>query len=106
MRDKSEDLDFGFYRILHPESGDLWELGRSGYITTYKAEHKHLGVLCILKVMNDGRSALKRAFLISVQSMALVDHPNVARVYDFGESNGSFFLRLDLLRRGEILSNM
>lgn len=105
MSKESEDLELGNYRVLHKTDGALWMLGRGGYGTTYKAEHKHLGRLCALKVINDNlmrNNDAKRRFLQEAQAAALLDHPHIARVYDFGESDGVFYYAMTYCAGGDL----
>lgn len=105
MSNETEDLELGNYRVLHKEDSSLWMLGRGGYGTTYKAEHKHLGRVCALKVINDNlmrNNDAKRRFLQEAQAAALLDHPHIARVYDFGESDGVFYYAMTYCAGGDL----
>ena len=105
MSNESGDLELGNYRVLHKQDGALWMLGRGGYGTTYKAEHKHLGRICALKVINDNlmrNNDAKRRFLQEAQAAALLDHPHIARIYDFGESEGVFYYAMTYCAGGDL----
>ena len=94
MKAKPEELEFGNFKILRRENGDLWELGRGGFGTTYKAEHTHLMRACALKVINDSRVAsedARRRFLQEARAAASLLHPHIAAVYDFGDADGTFY---------------
>ena len=89
-----EDIILGNYRVLKNGDGANWELGKGAFGTTYKAEHKHLPRFCALKVINENlirRSNSKQRFLQEAQAASLLEHPNIAQIYDFGESDGVFY---------------
>jgi len=105
MSNHPEAVELGNYRVLHKENGSLWMLGRGGYGTTYKAEHKHLGRECALKVINDDLlkdNAARRRFLQEAQAAASLDHAHIARVYDFGESEGVFYYAMAYCSGGDL----
>ena len=105
MSSDSADLELGNYRVLHKEDHTLWMLGRGGYGTTYKAEHKHLGRVCALKVINDNlmrNNDAKRRFLQEAQAAASLDHPHIASIYDFGEFDGIFYYAMTYCAGGDL----
>ncbi|MBT8043639.1 MAG: serine/threonine protein kinase, partial [Verrucomicrobiae bacterium] len=105
MRSAPEELKFGNFKILRRENGDLWELGRGGFGTTYKAEHTHLMRECALKVINDSRVAsedARRRFLQEARAAASLLHPHIAAVYDFGDSDGTFYYAMEFCAGGDL----
>lgn len=67
------------------------ELGRGGFATTYLATDTEVASRkVVVKILNDRRSedswSLKK-FRAEMQALALIDHPNVVGVIDFGESD-------------------
>jgi len=105
MSKEPEELEFGNFRILRQDNGALWELGRGGFGTTYKAEHKHLMRTCALKVINDSRVAsedARRRFLQEARAAASLQHPHIAAVYDFGESDGTFYYAMEYCAGGDL----
>jgi len=105
MRAKPEELEFGNFKILRRDSGELWELGRGGFGTTYKAEHTHLQRDCALKVINDSRVAsedARRRFLQEARAAASLQHPHIAAVYDFGEADGTFYYAMEYCAGGDL----
>ncbi|MGJ8657966.1 MAG: protein kinase domain-containing protein [Akkermansiaceae bacterium] len=94
MAGNEKDIELGNYRVLKNGDGQNWELGKGAFGTTYKAEHKHLPRFCALKVINESlirRSNSKQRFLQEAQAASLLEHPNIAQIYDFGESEGIFY---------------
>lgn len=105
MRSEPEELKFGNFKILRRETGELWELGRGGFGTTYKAEHEHLKRDCALKVINDSRVASEDArlrFLQEARAAASLLHPHIAAVYDFGEADGVFYYAMEYCAGGDL----
>ena len=72
------DDDFGRYRILRP-------LGEGGMGTVYLAEQREpirrLVALKVIKLGMDTSHVLAR-FVNERQTLALMDHPNIARIFD------------------------
>ena len=77
-QDSPEDDDFGNYHILRV-------LGEGGMGTVYKAEQtaplRRLVALKVVKLGMDTSHVLSR-FAYERQTLAMMDHPNIARVYD------------------------
>ena len=74
------DNDFGRYRILHP-------LGEGGMGTVYLAEQREpirrYVALKVVKLGMDTSQVLAR-FGNERQALAVMDHPNIARIFDAG----------------------
>ncbi len=85
--------------MMNPSSGDalgkigpyqlLSVLGEGGMGVVYKAEQRHpvrrIVALKLIKLGMDTREVIAR-FEAERQALAMMDHPNVARVYDAGAS--------------------
>jgi serine/threonine protein kinase len=87
------------YRILS-------KLGEGGMGRVYLAEHIRMGRRCAIKVMHgmllydpDSVSRFNR----EAANASGISHPNVAAIYDFGESDGLLYLAMELVQ-GESLS--
>src|SRR5215211_8755109 len=99
---------FGAYTIGHHVDGSLWELGRGAMGVTYRAIDKLLDRPVALKIINTNlgsRSAEARErFMREARAAAVLRHPNVATVYQFGvrEETGQFFYAMELVE-GETL---
>src|SRR5262245_41167348 len=81
--DASEEDTFGHYRIIR-------SLGEGGMGTVYLAEQsepirRHVA-LKLVKLGMDTNEVLSR-FRNERQALALMDHPNVARIFDAGASS-------------------
>ena len=77
------------------------KLGEGGMGTVYLAEHVKMGRKSALKVMNPGMvhdaDAISR-FNREAANASKISHPNVAAVYDFGETeDGLIFLAMEFI---------
>lgn len=75
----------------------LQHVGEGGTAAVYRAEHQERGVTA-LKVlrsrMGQDPVAVKR-FLREAEYGARVNHPNIVKTYDFGETDGLYYLALE-----------
>ena len=84
----------------------LAKLGEGGMGRVYLAEHVRMGRRCAIKVMHatllyDPDSVNR--FNREAANASGISHPNVAAVYDFGESDGLLYLAMELVQ-GQSLS--
>lgn len=92
---------FGQYRIIRL-------LGRGGMGEVYEAEHTTLGrryALKLLPVEFTSRPGALERFRREARVMAALEHPNIIRVDEFGETEGRYWLRMELaegLRQPEV----
>jgi tRNA A-37 threonylcarbamoyl transferase component Bud32 len=89
-------------------------LGRGGMGVVYQARQPKLNRLVALKVLAPERGTdakFAERFAQEAQTLARLSHPNIVAVYDFGETNGIYYLLMeyvegrslrDLLRAGQI----
>lgn len=104
LRTKGKDLVgqtvAGRYRVME-------RLGQGGMGQVYRAEHIRMGSSCAIKIMNPALEQDPEAmgrFGREATHASRIDHPNVARVYDFGETeDGLLFLAMEFVE-GETLS--
>jgi serine/threonine protein kinase len=91
---------FTHFRILRHNDGSLFRLGKGGMGVTYKAIDSVLNRPVALKVIAAEllRSPQARArFLREAQAAALIHHPHVATVYQFGEEGDSYFYAMEFV---------
>jgi len=84
--------------IINKSYHVLRKLGEGGMGTVYLAEHVKMGRKSAVKVMNPGTvndaDAISR-FNREAANASKISHPNVAAVYDFGETeDGMIFLAM------------
>ena len=92
------NTEFGQYRILRL-------LGRGGMGEVYEVQHTTLGRSYALKLLPaefaTQPDALAR-FRREARVMANLNHPHIVRVDDFGETEGRYWLRMELVKGVEI----
>lgn len=84
---------FGQYRVKRL-------LGRGGMGEVYKVEHRVLGTLHALKLLSDevlDREELLDYFKNEGRVMAQLKHPGIVSVDEFGETDGHYWLRMELV---------
>jgi serine/threonine protein kinase len=76
-------------RIAVSEMSEVWE-----------ADDTELGRRVVLKLL--GRGADEERFRREAQAAAGLAHPNICRLFDFGETDGRLFIVFELLRGGSL----
>jgi serine/threonine-protein kinase len=95
-RTPTEDLvgrTLDHYRIVA-------QLGQGGMGVVYRAEDTRLGREVALKVLPEavaGDDERRRRFVREGRAAAVVDHANIATVYDVGEAEGRVYLAMELV---------
>lgn len=91
-------LQFSGFLLLHA-------LGFGGMGTVYKAMDLSLNRLLAIKILRK-KLATSNQFMNSFQreaeAAAAVNHPNVAKVFSFGQHQGQCYLVMELLERGSL----
>ena len=88
----SEGIVFGQYKIIRA-------LGRGGMGEVYEAEHTTLGKRYALKLLPADfamRHGAVERFRREAKVMANLEHENILRVDDFGNTDGRYWLRMEL----------
>ncbi|HEX9484745.1 MAG TPA: protein kinase [Gemmatimonadaceae bacterium] len=106
LRPKGSDSLVG--RVLADRYHILKRIGEGGMGRVYLGEHVKMNRQCAIKVMspsmvNDSESAAR--FAREASNAARIIHPNVAAVFDFGESDGLVYLVMEFVD-GEPLSRL
>jgi serine/threonine-protein kinase len=72
------------------------ELGQGGMGTVFRATDQLLGRNVAIKFLNDPRTAEEvKQIRLEAQILARLVHDKIVRLYDFGESEGNFFLVME-----------
>ncbi len=74
-------------------------VGRGGMGEVYEVEHTTLGRRYALKLLTrdlESRPHSLESFRREARVMANLEHPNIVRVDDFGETDGRYWLRMEL----------
>ncbi len=80
-------------------------LGSGGMGEVYRCRHIHLDRLQAIKVMHESMardSGFQARFRQEAHAVALLDHANIVKLYDFGEQDGRFYLTMELLEDGSL----
>jgi serine/threonine protein kinase len=106
LRPKGSDSLIG--SVLADRYHILKRIGEGGMGRVYLGEHVKMNRQCAVKVMspalvNDAESASR--FAREASSAARIIHPNVAAVFDYGESDGLVYLVMEYVD-GEPLSRL
>ena len=106
LRPKGADSLVG--RVLADRYHILKRIGEGGMGRVYLGEHVKMNRQCAIKVMspalvNDAESAAR--FAREASNAARIIHPNVAAVFDYGESEGLIYLVMEFVD-GEPLSSL
>jgi len=86
--------------VNHPRYRVLELLGAGGMGTVYKAEHRLMGRLVALKVINRdlvGRPAAVGRFRREVQAAARLSHPNIVTAHDAEQAGTTHFLVMEFV---------
>ena len=76
------------------------ELGRGGFATVYRVWNLRLERAEALKVLAPGHQAdeaFPQRFTQEVRVAASLEHPSIAKVYDFGQGEGTFWYSMQLV---------
>jgi serine/threonine protein kinase len=91
---------FAHFRIDHRTDGSLFKLGKGGMGVTYKAVDTILNRSVALKViaaeqLNSPQA--KHRFLREAQAAALIHHPHVATIFQFGQEGDAYFYAMEFV---------
>ena len=83
---------------LFPQLEILELLGRGGMGAVYKARQLRLNRMVALKILaseKKGDAQFAERFEREARTLALLHHPNIVAIYDFGEAQGNFYLLME-----------
>lgn len=89
-------------KVLNERFRVIAPIARGGMGAVYKAEQAPLGRLVALKVLSPKHDPAKdpgfrKRFLLEAATVAKLSHPNTVTVFDYGESEGLYFIVMELL---------
>jgi len=94
-------MNYGRYKVLE-------ELGQGSMGIVYKAHDPNLDLILAVKVLRpeclQGETLVKR-FIAEARVLGRLDHPNIVRVYNVDEDQGTVYIAMELLE-GEGLNDL
>ena len=93
-------LPVGDIAKLFPQLEILECLGRGGMGAVYKARQPRLDRIVALKILSpekQGNQKFAERFEREARALAKLHHPNIVTVYDFGETQGNFYLLMEFV---------
>jgi len=94
-------MNYGRYKVLE-------ELGQGSMGIVYKAHDPNLDLILAVKVLRpeclQGETLVKR-FLAEARVLGRLDHPNIVRVYNVDEDQGTVYIAMEFLE-GEGLNDL
>ena len=84
--------------VHFPQLEILEPLGRGGMGVVYKARQKRLNRLVALKILapdKERNAQFAERFIREAQALALLNHPSIVAVHDFGQVDGLYYLLLE-----------
>jgi hypothetical protein len=83
-------ISLGNYELIKP-------LGQGGMGTVFLAKHETLGRLVALKTISQGNLSAPQEiarFRTEAEAAAKLDHPNIASIFEIGETDGTHFIAM------------
>lgn len=93
---------------LFPELADLKPLGRGGMGVVYRAHQRDVKrdiALKLLPLEHADAEGWGARFEIEARAAARLDHPNIVTLYEYGEREGSLYLKMKLIEGGRSLAH-
>ncbi|MBX3272885.1 MAG: serine/threonine protein kinase [Sandaracinaceae bacterium] len=89
-------------KVIHDRFRIIAPIARGGMGAVYKAEQAPLGRLVAIKVLSPKHDEEKdpefrKRFFLEAATVAKLSHPNTVTVFDYGQSEGIFFIVMELL---------
>ena len=88
--------------VIHDRFRIIAPIARGGMGAVYKAEQAPLGRLVAIKVLSPKHDEEKdpefrKRFFLEAATVAKLSHPNTVTVFDYGQSDGIYFIVMELL---------
>lgn len=94
-------MNYGRYQIIK-------ELGKGSMGVVYQAHDPNLDIQVALKVLRPDRvvsEAFVKRFLAEAKALGRLDHPNIVRVYNVDEAEGTVYIAMEFIE-GESLTDV
>lgn len=107
-RDRISAQHREFLLDLFPELEGIRLIGRGGMGVVYRAHQHDLRrdiALKLLPLEHAGSPGWEARFEVEARAVARLDHPNIVTLYEFGERDGSPFLKMKLVEGGRSLAD-
>src|ERR1700686_3616507 len=81
------------YQLLEP-------IGRGGMATIYRGRDLHMEKTVAIKVLREVYSTDPKfvtRFQREAKAASSLQHPNIVQVYDYGQTNGNYFIVMELI---------
>ena len=75
-------------------------IGRGGMATIYRGRDLHMDRVVAIKVLREVYSTdpkFVKRFQVEAQAASALQHPNIVQVYDYGQSEGNYFIVMELV---------
>ncbi|MFK7991561.1 MAG: serine/threonine protein kinase [Sandaracinaceae bacterium] len=89
-------------KVIHDRFRILAPIARGGMGAVYKAEQAPLGRQVAIKILSprhdeDKDPEFRKRFFLEAATVAKLSHPNTVTVFDYGQSDGLFFIVMELI---------
>ncbi len=89
-------------KVIHDRFRIIAPIARGGMGAVYRAEQAPLGRLVAIKVLSprheeDKDPEFRKRFFLEAATVAKLSHPNTVTVFDYGQSDGLYFIVMELL---------
>src|SRR2546430_16724217 len=104
----TEKVRFGNFEVVNDPEGRPVLLGKGTFGRTYQARHCFLDIIVALKIITEryvADAAVRQRFLTEARAVAKLSHPNIARLYDFGEKDGVLHYAMEYCGGGGLAGN-
>lgn len=81
-------------------------LGEGGMGKVYLAKDKYLKRNVALKVLRLNEGNTKDNLSLEARTTASIEHPSIVQIFDFGESQGEFYIAMELIPGGSLHDRM
>ena len=102
LSDAPRTLADGRYELFEP-------IGSGGMATVYRAQDHRLGVARAIKVLLPeyaSKDRVRARFEAEARTMAVLDHPNIVRVYDVGATSETAWIVMELVEGSSLLAHI